>query len=227
MESNRKSFWSLLSTKLKGFGKWLLGGIVALVVLIIALVGIQNSDNKDSDKTETAKKPEIAQVYEPSIGTPLPPDTTPSDNSSTTTPADTGIVAGAATTEPSKNTTYTAPQTGINDTDPIQYENSEINFKAVLPAHAIVKENKSSVSFYSATGKLLYQVDAIKAKSDLRQIYAQIKTSPEVTKVIQANFAGHEAIQFTTKKSVGYALVIKDQVYYFTGNTNYLKDITI
>ncbi len=228
MESNRKSFWTLLSAKLRGFGKWLIGGIVALIVLIVALIGIHNSDNKDSDKTETAKKPEVAQVYEPSISTPLPPDTTPSDSSSsTTTPSDSGTVAGATTTEPSTSTTYVAPATGINDADPIHYENTALNLKAILPAHTQVKETNTSVSFYSPLGKLLYQVDMVKAKSSLEQISAQISASPEVIKVTKSNFAGNQAIQFTTKKAVGYALVTTGQIYYFTGDANFLKDITI
>ncbi|QQS22762.1 hypothetical protein IPM19_03990 [bacterium] len=229
MLSRLKLIFASIWAKIKGAGKWLVGGLIALVLIVGAIIGINQNDDKKSD---TSDQPEIAQVYEPSISTPLPPD----NNSES---ASSGQVAGDSTTSVSATvndqstsasepaTTFIAPAAGVDPSQPIKYENSAFGLKAVLPAGAKVDEQAGTVTFYSASGKLLYNVNVVDSKDSYETITAQLKSSSEVGKISKATFAGSEAIQFSTNNLTGYVVLKNSKAYYFIGNSSSLNNITI
>lgn len=220
MPSKFRLFWSLLWAKIRGASKWLLSVVLLVVILIIALIGF-NANNK---KTDTTNQPEVAQVYEPSIGTPLPADTTPSDNSgSTSTDNQTGQVEGTTTTD----TAFLAPKTGVDPSEPIKYENSSLGITATIPAGSDVKETTNSVTFFSNTGSLLYSLNVVTGSDSLESITQQLKASPDVSKVIKTTFADNSALQFSTKNQVGYAISKNNKIYYLIGYDKYLTNISI
>lgn len=216
-----------------------MGGLIALILIVGAIIGINQNNDKKSD---TSGQPEIAQVYEPSISTPLPPDTNP-DN------ANSGQVAGDSTTnvsatvgEPanssstssstttssaSPTTSFVAPASGIDPNLPIKYESSELRFKAVLPAGTKVDEQANTVTFYSASGSLLYNVNVTDTKDSYQTIALQLKSSKEVSQISKAIFAGTEALQFSANNLTGYVVLKNNKAYYFMGRNSSLNNITI
>ncbi len=234
MPSKFKLFWSLLWAKIRGAAKWIIGAVIALAILIAALIGLNNQDDK---KDDTSNRPEVAQVYEPSISTPLPPDT----NGSTTESS--GQVAGATTTETYNTTetsnstksvatttpsqTFTAPQTGVDINKPIYYSNTTMGIKATLPAQSIITEKTNSVVFYSKAGTLLYNIDTVRTSDTLSSIYDQLKASTSVSNITKTTFAGNDALQFTNQSFTGYVIVKNNQAYYIIGKDKNLTNITI
>lgn len=228
MPSKFKLFWSLLWAKIRGAAKWIISAVIALAILIAALIGLNNQDDK---KDDTSNRPEVAQVYEPSISTPLPPDT----NGSTTESS--GQIAGATTMEASTtaessttNTpsqTFTAPQTGVDINKPIYYSNTTMGIKATLPAQSIITEKTNSVVFYSKAGTLLYNIDTVRTSDTLSSIYDQLKASTSVSNITKTTFAGNDALQFTNQSFTGYVIVKNNQAYYIIGKDKNLTNITI
>ncbi len=237
MPSKFQLFLTLLWAKIKGAAKWLVGGLAALAVLVIALIGLNSDDTK---KETTNTRPEIAQVYEPSISTPLPPDnnSTESDPNATRPEANTGQVAGATTTESFNSNSaatstapqvFVAPKSGINDYEPIKYENTVLGIKTTLPAGTQVIEKNSSITFYSKSGSLLYTLDVIDTKDTLEKILEQLQTSTNISKISKTNFANNPALQFSINKNAlnGYIISKNNKAYYFIGNNKYLVNISI
>ncbi len=220
MPSKFKLFWSLLWAKIRGAAKWIIGAVIALAILVAALIGLNNQDDK---KDDTSNRPEVAQVYEPSISTPLPPDT----NDSTTEPS--GQVAGATTMEASTTTsqTFTAPPTGIDTSKPIYYSNTAMGIKATLPAQSIVTEKTNSVVFHSKAGALLYNIDIVRTSDNLNSIYDQLKASTSISNITKTTFAGNDAWQFSYQNFAGYVIVKNNQAYYIIGDAKNLTNITI
>lgn len=226
MPSKFSLFWSLLWAKIRGAGKWLIGAVIALAILIIALIGLNNQEDK---KEDSSNKPEVAQIYEPSISTPLPPDT----NSSTTESS--GQVASASTTEVSSSTeasnsaeqNFIAPSTGIDSNKPIYYHNEMLGVKATLPAESIITENTDSAVFRTKSGALLYNIDAITTSDSLSTIYKQLKASSTISNIAQTSFSENSALKFSYQNFTGYVLVKNGKAYYIIGDAKNLNNITI
>ncbi len=213
--------------KLNGFFRQIwngltLAGRVIVGIIIIGLAGLivyaatNNTSNDNGDK----KGPEVAQVYEPSIGSPLPADTNLN-----------GAVSGASTTEPS-NTTNNAPEdtitvtervappTGVNPDAPIKYENLKLGFAAILPARSNVTEADSQIRFTSKDGQLQYVVSVNNTGTDtLSSIEAQLNNSPTAKNIVRTKFAGSDALQFSAEGyGAGVVFVVNGKTYYLLGN---------
>lgn len=197
--------------------------VAALMTFLIIRV------NKDDEPKEAAKtdSPEIAQVYEPSIGSPLPADT----SGATTTETDwskVGQVAGESTTTPSTSnnataatqTIFVAPNTGVDPNKPIAYENSKLKFTTILPAGANVNEQGERVTFTTKQGSLLYIVSTTNAGTEnLQSIEGQLRNSPSTSNLTYGNFAGQAALKFNSKDfGSGTAFLANGKIYYVFGN---------
>ena len=127
-----KEFFAWLWEKIKLAWKWVVGGLVALALIIVAVIA---TDPENTNQDDNSGRPEIAQVFEPSIGTPLPPDGAVSE----------GQVDGAQTAEPEKptqppQTTFVSPPTGVNDSIPFTYKSEQFKFKVNLEGGTQVDE---------------------------------------------------------------------------------------
>ncbi len=202
-------------------------GRIIAGIIIIGLLGfiIYAATNDSSKDNQDDKAPEIAQVYEPSIGSPLPADS----NSS-------GAVSGASTTEPSeaqnnspsnemKEDSKVAPPTGINPADPIKYESSKFGFSAVLPAHSNVEEADSQIRFTSQDGKLQYIVSVNETGTDtLNSIKSQLSNSQAVNNITQIKFVGMDALQFSVEQyGTGVVFLLNGKTYYLLGSQTYFS----
>lgn len=231
MWTRLKIFFASLWAKIKGAGKWLVAGLLGLVLIIGGVYALTQDNDKKSD---SSNQPEVAQVYEPSIGTPLPPD---NNGSTTIESSESGQVAGDSTTDVSatvsdgsntnSTTSFTAPSAGIDPSQPIKYENSNLVFRATLPAGTKVTEHTNNVTFYSASGELLYNVDVMISSDSLETISAQLKASTDVNNISKTTFAGLNALQFNSNGLNGYVVVKNNRAYYFIGHSNQLRNITI
>lgn len=225
MPSKLEIFLASIWAKIRSGGKWILTAILVIALLIVGLI-VFNKNNKDKDKETTNSRPEVAQIYEPSISTPLPPDTAPSDSSTNSS----GEVSGAVTTVASTSTqteNFSAPKTGINPNEPIKYENAEFKFSVTLPTRSQVVEKSDSVYFYSDTGALLYSINVVNSSESLDQIILELKSSPDVNKISKTIFGTNPAINFSTKTQTGYVISKNNKIYYITGDQKYLINISL
>jgi hypothetical protein len=214
-----KDFFITLWNGLTRVGRILLGLILAaLVVLVVYATSSDTSENKEENKT-----PEIAQVYEPSIGTPLPPDV-PAESGS-------GEVGGAATTEPSTpgTTAFVAPDAGVDDDEPIKYDNSSLKFAAVLPAYSQVSEQSDGVKFTSAQGTLQYIVSVNDAGTEtLEGIESQLRNSPTASNISYSTVGNLKALKFSAKGyGTGMAFIANGKIYYLLGSQQYFSDFKL
>lgn len=223
MWSKLKSFFNALWARVRSAGNWLIGGLIAAVLVVGAIVGLNQSSDKKSD---SGGQPEVAQVYEPSIGTPLPPDNPgQSGNDGQVAGDNTGVSATVNPAAPS--TTFVSPSAGVDPTQPIKYENSSLGFKTVLPPGTIVDEKTGTVSFYDPKGTLLYLVEVAASTDSLDAISAQLEASQDVDNVSRTTFIGLNALQFSTRSATGYVALKNNKVYYFIGAQDKLQNITI
>ena len=216
-----KAFFSRIWQGLTWAGRIIIG-IILLTIIFLAIYGISN-DKEDNNKDSDNKDPEVAQVYEPSIGSPLPATTTPSDNS--------GTVAGASTTTNSNGkptNIMIAPAAGIDPNQPIAYESQALHFSAILPAHSTVNESqKNKVIFTSESGKILYYIVSTTnaGLETLSSIQNQLVNSPSVTNLTSVSFNSQPALSFQSK-DYGYGIVMisKGKIYYLLGDNKYFTD---
>jgi hypothetical protein len=193
----------------KPYGKHILSG---LLLLLIAALGISllNQDDKD-----TEKNPEVSQVYEPSISTPLPPDINPDaqpDASTTTEPSP------EVASDNTNNESLTAPHTGIDDDEPVYYTNDELKFAAELPPKTGVKETSDGIIFSSVSGQTYYAVSTSPAgRETLQTIKAQLQNSPGVNNITDANLDGWAALRFSSYTRSGIAFIKDGTIYYIVG----------
>lgn len=221
--SKIKDFFKSLSRA----GRIVLGIWLLCLIALVAFFVVRN--NKD-DNSNTDDSPEVAQIYEPSIGSPLPADT-PS-GAVTTEPLNSGTensgaVAGDSTTTPS--TEMVAPPTGIDPSKPVAYENSSLKFAATLPAGTQVDEQNntqgSRIIFTSKQGGLLYIVSTSTANSEsLQNIEAQLRNSPSTSNIIATKFSGSSALEFTSKEyGNGVVFIANGKIYYLLGSSKYFS----
>ncbi len=210
-----KNFWE----KIKDFfskiwnGLTIAGRIIAGLILI-GLVGLTVYAASDKNKDENGNNPEVAQVYEPSIGSPLPADTVEKP----------GEVGGASTTEPSVSqpeVERVAPSTGIDPNAPVKYSNTEFKFGAILPAGSMVEEEGSETKFMKA-GTLQYKVSVNSGTDSLDTVESQLRNSPSISKISPTNFAGTDALKFSAQGyGEGLVFIRGNNIYYLFGNSQY------
>lgn len=218
-----KEFVSRAWNGLTKIGKILLGLIViaTIVLFSVALVKNTNEDTHDQNKHDE-DAPEIAQVYEPSIGTPLP-----ADNSGGTI----GNINGASTTESPESTNtaesttnFIAPHSGIDPKEPVVYSNADYKFAATLPAGSLVSEHNSRIVFSSKNKSLHYIVSINKSSETLNDIELQLRNSPTASNISRTTFNGAEALKFSAQGfSTGIVFVNNDKVYYLLGDNSYFS----
>ena len=210
-----KAFLSQMWNGLTKAGRVLFGLIaVALVILVV----FATAKNTDENKHEEIS-PEITQVYEPSIGTPLPADNP-------------GAVGGATTTEPSTTenparqptTALVAPKSGVDPNEPVAYESKNLKFAATLPAGAEVSEESTRITFNSKQGALHYIVSVNQSSETLSEVESQLRNSPTVSHILPTTINNKKALQFNAKGyGTGIAFVSNGSVYYLLGNSNYFS----
>lgn len=207
-------------------GRILVGLILIGLVGLVVYAAYGGNENKDQDKDKT---PDVAQVYEPSIGTPLP-----ADNPDQPASRPGGAVGGAATTEPSTpqqsgSGNFVAPPSGVDPNEPVKYQNNDLKFAATLPVGSDVKEEGSRIIFNSAGGKLHYIVSVNEAGSDtLSAIESQLHNSPTVSNISHAEFSNLNALKFDAKGfGAGVVFVANGKIYYLLGNSQLFSDFRI
>lgn len=237
-----KNLWQ----KLKEFalkiwhGLTVTGRVIAGAILVGLLILVAYTASKNEDKNNDNDGPEVAQVYEPSIGSPLPPDV--NTESATNSTKITAQVGGASTTEPSNNSAENktaeekmvstnntdfkvAPKTGINPNDPIQYQNDELRFAVALPAGTKVSEENGQVTFTSSNGSLLYTVSTNSIDS-LSNVRAQLQRSPAVANITDTKFANSSALQFIAQGyGSGLVFIANGKTYYLLGNKSLFSSL--
>lgn len=225
-----KTFWASLTLVWK-----IAFSIVALILIAAIILLIVKTAKKDKETSNSnSNTPEVAQVYEPSIGTPLPADVNTDSGTTTvaTTPVpetkpeveNSGEVAGATTTIEEQ---LTAPKTGIDPNEPVAYENTSLKFSATLPAGTQVFEKANEVKFIEKNNTLEYFVSVSNSGSEtLQTIAAQLQNSPTVNNVKFGTFANLKTIQFDAKGfGQGMAVISNGKIYYILGNSKYFSTL--
>ncbi len=207
--------WRSLSTA----GRIILGiWILCLIALVVFLI-VRNNNDEDSKTSEDNNTPEIAQVYEPSIGSPLPPDVPAETNWDNADNA--GNVAGTSTTTPSNEPTtiLVAPNAGVNPNEPIPYQNDVLKFAVTLPAGAKVSEEGNKIVFTNKNGSLLFIVSTQPTGTDtLETIKSQLSNSPSVNNISYSTFSGKQSLKFAAKEyGTGTVFIANGKVYYLLG----------
>jgi hypothetical protein len=206
--------WSKLKEIFSNFAS-----IVITIILLAAIVvaGIVIA-NKEEDK-KSDNNPEVAQIFEPSISTPLPPDVNEdAGKTEVASTEDQGKVAGDSTTE----TKFVAPPTGVNPNNPIPYENSKYGISITVPAHTNISEQNNLINF----GNLFY-IHLVESSDSLEQISKQLSASSEVNNIQSTTLSGKEALKFTLNNETGYVLIKNNQAYYLIGQDKYLSQIKL
>ncbi|HMQ01461.1 MAG TPA: hypothetical protein PKD79_00090 [Candidatus Doudnabacteria bacterium] len=214
-------FFSWLGQKLVGMGKFIVGGILLLAIIV---VGIIIARNEQIAKDEQASRPEIAQIFEPSIGTPLPPD----ENGRTQESADEDSSMEAPPGEvQSDSTIFIAPPTGIDLAKPINYYNQDLGFRITLPPYSSVYEQNSSIKFTDNKGKLLALINVVREQDTLENILSQLKLSNEVSNLSFSNLAGNKALKYDIGSHSAYVFTANSSIYYISGYPEVLKQFSL
>ena len=219
-----KAFFSWIWLKIKSGAKWILA---VVIIVALAVAGIFAIVNKDDKTDSTDKEVEVAQIFEPSIGTPLPPDITETG----------GEVSGAQTETPSSSdnssgiqepsTQYVAPKTGVNDDEPFVYKNSKLGFQVSLAGGTQVIEASEGAQFLSKNGKLLFYTVMIPAKGiSVAEISSQLNQSSGTGNIIASTFGNFPSVSFSQNHQNGLALITSDKLYYLVGDQNYFKNFS-
>lgn len=216
-------FFRWLGQKLVQGGKWV---VTALLLIAIAVTGFIIADNQAEDNSETTSdRPQIAQVFEPSIGTPLPPDVAEEES---TTPEQTATpdqpnqqIAGDNTEQQ-----FIAPPTGIDDDEPIKYHSEELGFRALLPPSTQVVEEGSTISFFTKSGKLLYAVSKT-PQQNREEVQQQLRLSNHVSKIEPSVFAGQAGWKFQVGNQAGLAVLAPHGTFYLTGNAEHFDHFSL
>ncbi len=209
-------------------------GIILLGLIILVIILIANAKDDESRTTENNNTPEIAQVYEPSIGSPLPADVPAETNWDNV--GKNGSVAGASTTTPSTNDQATsdtaptevkvAPKAGVDPNEPISYTNAALKIAVTLPAGTNVSEQGDKIVFTSKQGGLLYIVSTSNTGSEtLQTIEAQLRNSPSTTNISYSTFTGRQSLKFSSKEyGSGTVFLANGKIYYLLGNSQHFAN---
>ncbi len=213
-----KAFFSRIWQGLTVAGR-IIFGLIIIGLIILAVYALSDTGKNDTS-SDNKNEPEIAQVYEPSIGSPLPADT-PGETSW----ENVGTVAGESTTVASTSEPKLAPNAGVDPKAPISYENTNLKFSATLPASTKVNEKNDSVSFTSKQGNLLYIVSTQNAGTEtLKTIEAQLNNSPSTTNISTTSFANTPALKFSNADlGTGTVFISNGKIYYLLGDNKYFS----
>lgn len=214
-------FFSWISQKVGKSLKLIIGSAL-LIILVVTGVFLANKQNKQNKNSE----PEIAQIFEPSIGTPLPPDINPEITPNESTPETnsanenvTGAVEGA--------TTFIAPQTGIDPSQPIRYQSSEFGFYVVLPAKTVIKERGSQIDFFTPAGKLFGTVSQTPSNISIEEIKNQLNLSLNVTELQSTQYQNFPALSFRKDHLLGWAVLSNNNTLYILGSPDFVNQLSI
>ncbi len=227
-----KEFIAWLWGKIKLGGKWVLAGVIALALIVAGIFSLDKNTSKQNSNSDA--RPEVAQVYEPSIGTPLPPDTTGGQSE----------VSGAVTTEPStiqttptqeetnttnsQQVTYIAPNTGVDDTKPFVYTNQQLGFTVMLDGGTQVEEQLEGVKFTSKTGTLLFYVVTSKNNSETQDsIINQLSASNMTNQISKSNFLSYPSVSYLQNNQKALVVLTTNKIYYIVGEQKYFKNISL
>lgn len=221
---------------------------VCLIALIVFLV-VRNNKDKEETSNDNNNSPEVAQVYEPSIGTPLPADVATSESGAKVSAEveNQGEVAGASTDKPftvptptktpeqiqseleGSNNTMVAPNTGVNPNAPVPYQSTALKFSAQMPAGTQIIEQNNSVKFTSKTGVLYFQVSTSNAGTEtLQSIETQLKNSSSVSNLTYGSMGSLQMLKYdTTGFGQGASIIANGKIYYLLGNSKYFTNFKI
>lgn len=218
------TFWKTLSLAVR----------VIVILVLLALIGsiiffvVQKRNDDKTSKTNSENKVEISQVFEPSIGTPLPADTT--TGASTAITENAGEVAG-------DSISLSAPTAGVDDLQPIKYVSDDLGFSTTVPAKTEIVEQTGKVFFYSTNSfkassnqkKLQAFVTKEANNSDtLATIKSQLENSSTVKNISLTTFGNNQALQFSsTQFGNGFVFLTKGNIYYVFGNQNIFENFKI
>lgn len=226
-----KEFFAWLWGEIKQGGKWVIGGLIALILIVAGIFSLNNNENNKN--TSSDSRPEVAQVYEPSIGTPLPPDTSEGkaevSGAVTNTPSTAeGTNQNDTTNSTAQQTTYIAPSTGVDDNKPFVYKNSDLNFQALLDGGTQVEERSEGIKFTSKSGKLLFYVTVSKSGSETHDsLVSQLSASTMTSQISKTSFLGLPAVNYLQNNQNALAVLKTNSVYYIVGEQKYFKNISL
>ncbi len=229
-----KDFFSKIWHGLTITGRIIFGVIIIALIILGTYLVVKN--NKDKKENEPA--PEVAQSYEPQIGSPLPADVNTNSSTASVTSNDTtyskvvvdsansGDVKGVTTSSNSNSessaqssassnnqTQKVAPTTGVNPNAPVVYSNDSLNFTALLPAGTQVSETNDIVTFKSKSGELYYVVTTVPAGNEtLQSIKSQLQNSTTSKNIFEISFSNSISKNFPalsfTDTNFGSGLVV-------------------
>lgn len=183
--------------------------IILAILVILVLVKEFSRPTNDQDQHNKNTNPEgkeISQTYKPSIGDALAPDIIPPEA-----------------------TKFVAPTAGIDETQPIHYENTRMQFKAVLPAYSQIHEDTDSVKFTSKGNSLFYIISVHSRNSEtLASVEKQLRNSPDIYNLTYTKLNSIKTLQFD---AIGYGsglvFIQNDKIYYLLGNKQYFTSFQL
>ncbi|MEZ4180604.1 MAG: hypothetical protein R3B41_03805 [Candidatus Doudnabacteria bacterium] len=229
-------FFRWLGQKLTQGGKWIVTGLILLAIIVTGVLLADSNSKDNNDKQDSS--PEVAQIFEPSISSPLPADgsangstdasteQTDTNTSSNSQEAqddssdDSGQVAGA--------TSYVAPATGKNEFAPVKYYNDQIGFNTTLPTGTQVKvgQNNDVVEFYDQTGNFLFSISSQDNTDSLTTIATQLRLS-QADQINTTQFKQQSAISFNLNGYQGLVFKKNNSSIYLTGQSKYFEAINL
>ncbi len=202
------------------------GSLLLIGLALLGTILFVRSREKDN---KTDSSPEVAQVYEPSIGSALPPDfrgSVSGDVTPSPAPSPTPTPAMAPTTGVNLSEQFVAPNAGVDPNDPVEYVNPTFGFTATLPPGSNVEDKNGAITFITKQDTWYYSVMINDQRNvSLQELETQLKNSPSVRNLKTATFQNSPALQFTSSDLGGPTTVfIKNgKVYYLIGNIAYFS----
>ncbi len=216
--------WSKLKEIFSNFAS-----VVITVILVIAIItaGIIIARKNNEDKKSETNNPEVAQIFEPSISTPLPADVNPeaatNNSQEASTTEDTGTVAGEVTSESSQSATnYEAPKSGVDPNAPIAYQNTDYGLNIILPARTNVSEKNNLITFGT-----LFSVNVVDSKETLDQISAELSYSPDAKDIQVATISGKQALKFSLNGKTAYVVLKNNKAFYLIGQEKFITQVKL
>lgn len=223
------TFWKTLTL----IAKIIIIVITLAIITFIVILLVRSKNSSDKVKTDSENSVEISQVFEPSIGTPLPADTNNGTNTTITESEKIAQVENAGEVA-GDTTTLSAPVAGINDDAPIKYWSDQLEFSTTVPARTEIVEQTNTVQFFSKNrssdrNTLEVFVTAEKNSTEtLATIKAQLQNSSSVSNISEVTFQGISALKFrSTEFGSGIVFLTKKKIYYIFGNSNFLENFNI
>ena len=99
------------------------------------------------------------------------------------------------------------------------YTNGEFGVEISMPNIVATQTESSTVAFYNGATIELYGFieKYIFSSSDLGMLYKQLRSSPNVTDLYEAQVSGHKVLLYSTNEGSNAAVLINGTVYYVHG----------